>query len=88
MTADEIQRLAVRLANQTWCRYWLNFFNRNESVKMAIQSIDADGKPQRIRDFEMDSQFELYSDGSPDCRFIYLVDRTNKDGSPFVSVLF
>lgn len=41
MTADELQRIALRLANQAWVRYWLHY---NDPIRipweMAIQVMD------------------------------------------------
>lgn len=81
MTAGELQRIAVRLSNQSWCRHWLNFYNNHDNVKMAIQVKDWDGKCEPIPDLTKLGFEEL-----PD--FIYVINRTNEDGSPFISQLF
>jgi hypothetical protein len=80
MTASELQRIVLRLANQSWCRYWLNYGDRRETVEMAIQSTDTDGG---IRIPELEQRgFEYKGNG------LYLIPRTNDDGTPYVSKLF
>lgn len=80
MTAHELQRIATRLANQSWCRYWLNCGDRHESVTMAIQCRDFSG-PVEIRELENLGFRKLHSN-------IYIIPRTNEDGTPFVPNLF
>lgn len=81
MTANELQRIARVLSNQTWTRHWLNFFNSHDDVKMAIQCRNHQGVPERISDMD-----KLGFEESPD--FIYMIKRTNLDGTPYVSELF
>ncbi len=81
MTATELQRIARVLSNQTYCRHWLNFFNSHDDVKLAIQCRDFQGRPERIPDMDK-LGFEESSD------FLYTINRTNDDGTPFVSQLF
>jgi hypothetical protein len=80
MTANELQRIVTRLANQSWCRYWLNYGDRHKDVEMAIQCLDGD-QAIKIRDLEM-MGFKRCSMG------VYTIPRTNDDGTPFVSSLF
>jgi hypothetical protein len=90
MTATELQRIANRLANQAWCRYWLNFHNSHENVVMAIQIIDSvadeSGKfktaPVKCADLER-LGFKI----APAYDHIYFVPRTNKDGTSYTSSL-
>ena len=47
MTATELQRIAVRLSNQGWCRHWLNYGDRHEDILMAARvraRVMGDGK--------------------------------------------
>ena len=81
MTANELQRFARHLSNQVWTRHWLNYGDRHQNVRMAIQCIDAAGAPVQIR--------ELPGKGfTEEPRHMYTVARTNDDGSPFISQLF
>lgn len=85
MTADELQRIAVRLSNQCWCRHWLNFFDTHASIDMAIHCTDYDRKPLQIG--------ELLAKGfrrqdALGLRGVYLIKRTNEDGTPFESKIF
>ena len=83
MTADEVQSVARRLSNQTWCRYWLNLHNSREPVTVAIQCRDENGNPEAIPDLE-----KLAMTISPMSPFMYVATRTNADGSNYVSEIF
>ena len=93
MTIDELQSIARRLSNSGWCRWWCHFNYPNTPSQMAIQVLDVlkfeDGfQPVPVNDIES-LGFTLYqpqSDGAP-LNYIYLVDRTNADGTPYVSTL-
>ena len=81
MTANDLQRIAVRLSNQSWCRHWLNYGDRHTDVQMAIQCRDSYGNPTEIK-----CLLELNFVEQPD--HIYVINRTEEDGSPFVSKIF
>jgi hypothetical protein len=81
MTATEIQNIARRLSNQTWCRYWLNLQNTHKPVVMAIQCRDENGHPEPVG--ELESLGFNAATG-----FLYTIKRTNEDGTEFESKLF
>lgn len=81
MTADELQSIARRLSNSSWCRYWLNWSDRTSPVTMAIQCHDASGVPQRVPD-AISHGLEERED------FVYTATRTNDDGTIYESKLF
>lgn len=80
MTATQLQDMARKLANSSWCRYWLNWSGSHNPI-MAIQCIGGDGKPERISDAASYGLTE-----HDDC--IYTAPRTNEDGTPYESQLF
>ena len=86
MTADELQRIALGLGNQGWVRYWLNFNDSRENVKMGIQ-VMAFKSESAITPVEVGDMarlgFELREGGTWRDNFIYLIPRTNEDGTPF-----
>lgn len=81
MTACELQTIASRLSNCSWCRHWLNFYDSADNVWMAIQCRDNRGKPEPVHDLE--SRGFSYDPDS----LMYFIQRTNEDGSPFKSRL-
>lgn len=81
MTANQLQRIACRLSNSSWCRHWLNLHNSRTDVIMAVQCLDERGRPAQIRDLER-------LGFKPQDAFIYTIQRTNDDGTPFVSNIF
>lgn len=88
MTADELQSIVRRLANNGWCRYWLNYGDRKNDVRMAIQCRDDRGNPEEIHGliklgFEIDNEQRMKGN-----QFFYTIHRSNPDGTPFVSNLF
>lgn len=87
MTATELQRIANRLSNQSWCRYWMNFFDRKTDVLMAIQILEnVSGTPQPVPCTDLlrlgFCEWAEYPD------HIYFIARTNEDGTPYVSEVF
>lgn len=86
MTADELQRIALGLSNSGWCRYWLNFNHPQNPRTMAIQVVDLQSEenigPVKVHGLEVRG-FTLLQDS----HFVYTIDRTNEDGTPFVSEL-
>lgn len=80
MTANKLQALVRVLANSCWCRYWLNYYNSCDDVKMAIQCRDYDGKPLLVKDLA-NSGFEELAD------HIYTIKRTAEDGQAYLSKL-
>lgn len=81
MTATELQNIARRLGNATWCRYWLNFYNSHAPVTMAIQCRNIGGRPEPVPDL-VHLGFEPLAD------FMYTIKRTNEDGTDYESKLF
>lgn len=85
MRIDELTSIARRLGNQAWVRWWTNFGDRHDNVVMAIQVLDSVPgggiSPIEVRDLHQ-LGFEMHGD------FIYIIPRTNEDGTPFVSRLF
>jgi len=77
MTIDTLQRIACKLSNSGWCRYWVNW---NGSGKMAIQVVDHENKPQRISDADGNGLTE-----NPD--YVYTAQRTDEFGEPYKSWL-
>lgn len=80
MTATEIQNIARRLSNSSWCRYWLNYTDSEHPI-LAIQCRNGYGVPQPIRDAEKHGLKQQLD-------FLYTAPRTNEDGTPYVSKLF
>lgn len=98
MTANRLQlNIVLSLSNQLWVRYWSHWNYPNNPTKMAIQCLESREdsktgthvwKPVRVKDLEREQyDCELFSDGNPDCQWIYVFDRTNEDGTPYVSKL-
>lgn len=85
MTATELQSIVRSLANSTWCRYWLNFYNSPTDVYMAIQCRDETGKPEPVAWLFNNGFVELDQFTSP---LLYFIKRTNEDGTDFESKLF
>lgn len=81
---SEMQRIAVRLSNGGWVRWWAMWNYPALPAKMAIQVLDTDrtGKfvPVKIRD-AVDHGLSLASGFNV---FIYEVERINEDGTPYV----
>src|SRR4051812_26651416 len=86
ITADELKRIALRLANQAWVRYWLHWNYPVESPwLMAIQARDAHGMGVRIPDLEARGVADARGPGMG--RQVYVVERRDADGTPFRSPL-
>jgi hypothetical protein len=78
VTATELQDIARVLSNSSWCRYWLNWDDRQRGQPtMAIQCIDPTGMPQKVSGSEGRGFAE--SD-----RYVYTILRTEEDGKPFL----
>lgn len=98
MTADELQRIATRLGNSCWCRHWLNYNHPNNPRMMAIQCMDW-GETGRMEchghgDFEPEVKLrpvpvrDLLKLGfKEEETHLYVIDRTNPDGTPFIGTL-
>ena len=80
MTADEMQSIVRRLANSSWCRYWINWSDSNHPL-MAVQCRNAQGVPEPIRDAAEHGLTERDD-------FVYTAQRTKLDGSFYESKLF
>ncbi len=52
MRAEELQRIATRLANQCFVRYWLHWNHPYEPHNMAIECRDRWMEPMQISDME------------------------------------
>ena len=52
MRAEELQRIATRLANQCFVRYWLHWNHPYEPHYMAIECRDFRMQPMQISDME------------------------------------
>jgi len=96
MTIDELQRIVISLSNSAWVRWWANFGDaRGERpVKMAIQCLDTPPlrQPRNPQRFIAVPVPDLERLGFVRCPFyrkecIYLIDRTNPDGTPYKSQL-
>ena len=91
MTIQELQRIVVRLSNSGWVRWWSNFDCRETNVRMAIQVLDHAGAgglvPVPVRELEAIG-FKEFDEAKCGARYLYTIERTNEDGTPFVSKLF
>jgi hypothetical protein len=83
MTIGELQRIVLRLSNNGWCRYWCHFNHPQNPVTMAVQCIDVGAK--RFIACEMTDLERLGFKHVGN--WIYEIQRTNDDGSPYVSNL-
>lgn len=52
MRADEMMRIATRLANSCFVRYWLHWNDPYEPHYMAIECRDFRMQPMQVRDME------------------------------------
>jgi hypothetical protein len=84
VTADQLQRFAVRLSNSGYTRHWLHWNHPIICpVRMAISVIAPNGTAKRIRDFDqMEIPVELSSG-----LIIYTFVRIETDGTLFFSEL-
>ena len=84
MTANELQNIVRRLANNCWTRYWLMWqTNLGQPAKMAISCIDESGKPEPVNGIEERGFKRVDRRGY----IFYVIDRTNDDGTPYISNL-
>lgn len=82
MTAKELQRIAVRVSNNCFCRHWLHFNHPQQTPWiMAIQARDQDGRIVELYQHDM-NVCGMTKDGD-----FWIVERTNEDGTPFTSLL-
>jgi len=89
MTAQNFQdNIVLNLSNSCWTRHYLYWNHPSNPVQMAIQCLEyVDGGFEPIRIEELERRgFSLYADGNPS-QWIYTIDRTNEDGTPYVSKL-
>lgn len=95
MTADELQRIVVRLADQSWVRYWLHWnFPRQGPWLMAIQLKDTvagvpgnDRMRNKLVADLLGLGFTYKSDAFNPGLGLHVIERTNEDGTPFTSSL-
>ena len=91
MTATEFQNnIVLPLANSAFCRYWLCWREDSSSkIYLAIQvaKLEANGKYFIIKcpDFEERGFKEI---GANKKAPIYIIERTNEDGTPYETKLF
>lgn len=52
MKVEELQNIAIRLANDNFCRYWTNVEGSDGLTYMWIQIRDFDGKPLEVEGME------------------------------------
>jgi hypothetical protein len=95
MHANELQNIARRMSNQCWCRHWLYFNHPQNPVKMAVQCIECSEDPDKglilygpfpVPDLER-CGFKIETELATPDQFIYTIDRTNEDGTPYISQL-
>ena len=84
MTANELQRLVVRLSNSCWVRHWLCQGRTGQPAEMWVQVLDKDLDgaflPQRLPH----KQMEQLGFAWHDCHGFYIIPRTNDDGTPYI----
>ena len=79
MTADELQRIVLRLANQVPVRYWLHYNYPNRAPwLMALRIYPRPWSGARRLIAELGA-FGMVRDGNG----VFTVARTNPDGTPF-----
>lgn len=94
MTAEELQSIALRLANHGWTRYWIDFRRLSDprSWLMAVQVYRFRPDPFtgipvlapiRLSELE-DVGFHLIDHAS--FPYLYTIERTNDDGTPYGSI--
>lgn len=87
MTATELQGIVRIVANNTFCRYWMDYRRTEEGHQlMAISAIDEKGNPNRFNEKELlDRGFEkrIESDGL----VFWVVLRLDDHGQPFKPTL-
>lgn len=88
MTADELQRVARMLGNQSWCRYFLHWNYPTEAPwEMAISCVEFEmrgnarmSNPCPVPDLlPMGFRATVGSEGL----IYYIVERTDESGAPF-----
>jgi hypothetical protein len=88
VTADQLQRLARMLGNQSWCRYWLHY-NWPETApwEMALSCVEFEMRSNRrmsnpcpVPDLLPMGFRATVSDAG---LIVYTIVRTNEDGTPF-----
>lgn len=75
MTLQKLQNIVCKLANDSWCRYWVNWTNSEHGPVMAIQCRDDEGESKPITDAKAHG-FEENED------FVYTILRTYDAGLP------
>lgn len=89
MTAAELQRVAARLSNSTWCRHWLFWRTAAGRPLMAVQAVDRAGGEWKVADLDGPDLERLgfsreWCDG---IGWVWVVPRTNDDGTPYVAAI-
>lgn len=88
MTADELQRIVLRLANQAWVRYWLHWnYPGQEPWLMAVtiwmpRDCDIRGDPTKK---DLESELLELGFSYNQVSGLYLIERTDDDGTPYTS---
>ena len=84
MTASKLQSIVRNFARGAWVRYWLHWnYPEREPWMMAIQARDDSGSVHEIPDLERVGFIRTDHHGT----LVYVIERTDKDGSPFRSEL-
>lgn len=86
MTADELQRIVVRLSNQAWVRHWLHYNRPEQPAVMAIQVVEykkaLNGKvlltPVECKELE---KLGFVMDDNIFFRYVYLIERQLNESS-------
>lgn len=89
MTAAELQRVAARLSNSCWTRYWLFWAVPPGRPVMALQAIDRAGGEWVAADLD-GSDLERLGFAREWCDgigWVWVIPRTNEDGTPYVAGL-
>lgn len=86
MTASELQRIALRLSNQGWCRHFLHWrYPCQDQWLMAIQFAEMDERGRlRVATFKpLEAKgFRVVHEG---IGLMYVIERTDEEGKPFRS---
>lgn len=83
LTIDKLQSHARMLSNSCFTRYWAHYNWPQNPVQMAIAIKDDDGNTASCHDLERANYEKQTTNGN----IIYICDRINSDGTPYVSKL-
>lgn len=83
-TISQVQSLACIGSNHSWVRWWAHWNHPVNPCQMAISLMDETGKTVECRDLE-NQGFEKVT--TQRGFIIYICDRVDEEGRPFVSRL-